>query len=136
MAQSGDYYTVPFGNAQLDWGNYRNGTSRSKENGEAYIPIPSEFAQKFKIYNGNHTNNLNILGQNLFNAYDADTSQFIDHFKAQGSSSAGSEYAKQFSISGNLKALGLWLSKKGAHNGSVATITWISSTDIIVKIDN
>ncbi len=134
MAKCGDSYTITLNDAQLKWGTYRHTASRPVEIGEAYIPIPAQYAKQYKIYNGNHTNDYDVLGENLFNAYDADTKQFIDHFKAQGSSNAGSEYAKQFSIAGNLKALGKWLSSKNAHNGTQVTITWTSPEDIMVKV--
>lgn len=136
MPQAGDNFTVTLNEAQLKWGTYRRTNTRPSEKGESYIPIPASDAKKFHIYNSNHTNKLNVLGQNLFNAYDADNGSFIDHFKAQGSSTAGGEFAKQFSISGNLKALGDWLISKDVHVGSEVKIEFTSPIDLTVKILN
>lgn len=52
----------------------------------------------------------------------------------QGCSRAGDEYAKQFSVRGDLKALGGWFKYRNAQIGSKVTVTWSSPTKIEVDI--
>ena len=54
----------------------------------------------------------------------------IIKLKAQGSSTAGSEYAKNLSGSGNLRLLAPWMNHIEAKVGDKIKIEWISSTKI------
>lgn len=132
MARAGDSFTVILRESHLDWGEYRNPTNREPVSGEGYIPIPKEKAKCFGIYNSN--NSATGLGYNLFTAHSADG--FLDDVMllAQGSSTAGDIYAKQFSDKDNLKKIGQWYSHMGAGVGDKVVVTFISSTEIMLEI--
>ncbi len=132
MAVKGDSYQINLKESHLAWGIYRFTDSRNEISGEAYIPIPRYVAKKFNIFNSNYTGGLDILGQNIFKCVSMDRS-FKGTLKAQGCSEAGDIYAKQFSIKGDLKALGAWFNNIGAKVGDTIEIEWISNTDIILK---
>lgn len=132
MAVAGNSYTKELKPSHLGWGDYRNTDSRPAIHGEAYIPIPKQYAVDYSIYNSNHSPE--GLGYNIFLASSKDG--FLKKVKllAQGCSSAGDEYAKQFSVLGNLKALGDWFQSRNAHIGSIVSVTWISGTEIELDI--
>lgn len=56
MAHKGDYYTVVLKEAHLNWGEHRHTGTREIVEGEGYVPIPLEQAQKLNIINSNATN--------------------------------------------------------------------------------
>lgn len=132
MATAGDRYTKELKPSYLGWGDYRNTDSRTVVHGEAYIPIPKQCAIDYSIYNSNHSPQ--GLGYNIFLA--SSTDGFLNHVEllAQGCSSAGDEYAKQFSVLGNLKVLGDWFQHRNAHIGTIVSVTWISATEIELDI--
>lgn len=132
MARAGDSFTVILKEAHLDWGEYRNLTNREPVSGEGYIPIPKEMAKSFGIYNSNNCDT--GLGYNLFMAYSVDG--FLNNVMllAQGSSTAGDIYAKQFSVQDNLKRIGQWYSHMGAGVGDRVVVTFISPTEIELEI--
>lgn len=131
MAQAGDTYTIKLTESMLGWGNYRYTDTRDIIYGEAYIAIPQNYAHQFHLYNGNHTNNRNILGENVFNCTSGDGSLNC-LIKSQGCNQAGSEYAKQFSVANDLRALGTWFRQIGANVGDLITITFTSPTDMVI----
>ncbi len=132
MAVKGNSYQIKLKESHIAWGTYRFTDSRPEILGEAYIPIPRHVAKKFNIFNSNYTGGLDILGQNIFDCVSMDGS-FKGTLKAQGCSEAGDIYAKQFSIKGNLKALGIWFYNINASVGDIIEVEWISDTDIILN---
>lgn len=132
MAKAGDSYKVKLRMAHLGWGTYRATDSRAKREGEAYIQIPAKYARKFNLLNSNGTNGQDVLGKNLFRCTSAD-GLFSDILRAQGSSSANSIYAKQFSVNRNLLAVGDWYKKIGAQVGDTIKVTWASDVDIVIQ---
>ena len=132
MAHAGNSYTITLKRAHLEWGTHRYTNSRGIVYGEGYIPIPSHRARAFSLYNQNGTGYSDILGENLFNCTSAD-GLFSGELRAQGCHQAGDIYAKQFSVNGDLRALGDWFYKIGACVGDRIKVTWISDTDIIIE---
>ncbi|MBP1889102.1 hypothetical protein J2Z53_000681 [Clostridium moniliforme] len=132
MANTGDTYTVNLQQSHLGWGNYRHSNTRSIINGEGYIPLPIRFAREFNIFNSNNTTT--GLGYNLFHASSADN--FLNNVTllAQGSSSSGDIYAKQFSVQGNLQLIGSWYEYQNATTDNSVRVTWTSPTDILLEI--
>lgn len=72
MAQTGDSFTVELNKAQLEWGTYRFTGSRGIRYGEGYLKIPRNYARLYNLYNGNHTQKQDILGENIFHATSKD----------------------------------------------------------------
>lgn len=103
MPNTGDRFIT---NTYQYWGTYdpkRLSTSRVTELDEAYIVIPKYVAEQFSIYMSNK------IGANTsYEAYD-DQGNFICTLKAQGCSTKGDVFAKQFAGKGNLKALSSWI---------------------------
>lgn len=132
MAQAGDYFTVSLGDSQLEWGTFRNPTNRNAIEGEGYIAIPKKYAREYGIFNSN--NQKTGLGYNLFYASTADG--FLENvlLLAQGYSNAGDIYAKQFSVQGNLKAIGSWYEYMQADGGSSVKVLFTSPTNIMLEI--
>ena len=132
MAKAGNSYTVKLRKAHLGWGTYRETESRAKREDEAYIQIPIKYARKFNLLNSNGTGNKDVLGKNLFNCKSKD-GLFSGVLKAQGSSRAGAEYAKQFSANNDLKALGKWYNSIEAQVDDTIKVEWTSDTDIVIE---
>lgn len=132
MAQAGDVFIVSLGTAQLEWGTFRQPTNRNIISGEGYIAIPKNYARMYNIYNSNYQQT--GLGYNLFYASTVDG--FLENvlLLAQGCSSAGDIYAKQFSVQGDLKAIGSWYEHMGADNNSSVRVSFISPTRIMLEI--
>lgn len=132
MANLGDAYTVILKEAHLDWGEYRNPTNREPISGEGYIPIPRQYAEAYDIYNSNYR--LNGFGYNLFYASSADG--FFNNvvMLAQGSSERGDIYAKQFSVKGDLQAIGSWYNYMNAQPGNRVIVEWTSSDTIFLTL--
>ena len=133
MANTGDYYTITLKEAHLNWGGHRNTGSRDYIAGEAYLPIPRQYAENFDIVNSNATGGRDIYGQNLFKFHTADG--FLDgDLKAQGCSEAGDVFAKQFSVQGDLKPLGTWYDYIGATPGTQIRVDWIAPDEIELSV--
>lgn len=133
MPKQGDQFIVELKETNIEWGTYRNTNSRPQITGECYIPIPSSAAHQFGIYNSNHTQGRDILGQNIFNARSADEF-FSGTVKTSGASQGGSHYAKNLSGKGNLKAFNDWFNQMNVTVGTKIKVEWISSNDIIFTI--
>ena len=132
MAQRGDKYEIILKPSHIQWGEYRYTDSRNSRGFEGYIPIPKDISLKFQILNSNGTNKKDVFGKNLFYCTSADGS-YKGVLKAQGSSSAGDIYAKQFSGYGDLQALGKWYVIVNAKVGDKIRVTWTSSTGIVIE---
>lgn len=118
MPKSGDSYTVELKPSHLHWGTHRYTGTRGAVAGEAYVPIPKQYAEGYSIYVGS--------------CY---TAVFSDGFhgfvaKAAGSQHAGGVYAKQFQGDGDLKAFGYWYAELGAKEGDRVRVTFLSETRI------
>lgn len=128
MPNAGDSFTVVLERAHLEWGTHRYTGSRGMVYGEGYIPIPKRFARNYNIYNSNHP-----TANTVYNCTSVDG--FYNHpILAQGSTSAGDIYAKQFSAQGNLKALGDWFLHLDVQVGDHVRITWTSPTDVVIEL--
>ncbi len=133
MANKGDSYTVALKKSHLDWGMHRYTGSRSDRTGEGYIPIPKNVAERLGLVNSNGTRyGHDELGKNLFR-FSSDDGEYQGYLKAQGCSTAGDIYAKQFSADGNLRRLGEWFAHIGAKEGTRIRIAWTSSTDVVLS---
>lgn len=132
MAIAGNTYTIQLGYSHLGWGNHRYTNSRDIIYGEGYIPLPKRYARTFNIYNSN--NPTTGLSYNLFRA--SSTDGFLNNVTllAQGCSTAGDIYAKQFSVQGDLSMIGAWYASQNATANNSVRVTWISPTDIILEI--
>ncbi|MDN5973024.1 hypothetical protein [Bifidobacterium crudilactis] len=132
MPQAGDTYEVALKQSHLNWGTYRNPTNRNPIKGEAYIPIPKDFADNHGVYNSNHTPT--GYGYNQFHAKSKDGFLHDVTLLAQGSSSAGAVYAKQFSVQDNLKEIGDWYRHCKASVGDKVKVEWVSTTSVVLEI--
>lgn len=132
MANTGDSYIVELKAAHLGWGTHRRTNTRERVEGECYLPIPVRYARRFNLYNSNATDGQDILGQNIFHCTSAD-GFFEEDFKAQGCSTEGSIYAKQFSVNNDLQALCAWYDHINAQVGDFIQIVWTSPTDIVIE---
>lgn len=113
----------------MNWGEHRHTGTREIIEGEGYIPIPLEQAQRLNIVNSNATGGQDVLGENVFRYRTSDG--YVQGFlKAQGNSVAGSRWAKQFSQQGDLKAIGSWYEHIGAHVGTEITVSWVAPDEI------
>lgn len=132
MAHTNDSYTIQLRPSHLGWGNYRYTNSRDIIYGEGYIPLPRRYAIDFDVFNSN--NDDTGLGFNLFYATSLDG--FLNNVPllAQGSSTAGDIYAKQFSVQGNLQVIGSWYSDQHATTNNSVRVTWTSPTNILLEI--
>lgn len=132
MAERGQFFVITLSEAHLDWGIYRRSASRNPREGEAYIPIPRNDAMALHIYNSNKTEHEDILGVNLFRYQTADGTA-MGLLKAQGCSTKGDVFAKQFSEAGDLRSIGTWLESVQAHVGDQIKVTFLSPTDILLE---
>lgn len=132
MAHAGDHYTKDLKPSHLGWGDTRYTDSRPIIHGEAYIPIPKQFAQAYSVFNSNHSPQ--GLGSNIFLASSKDGFLQNVELLAQGCSEAGDPYAKQFSVRGDLKIMGAWYQRRNAHVGTVVSVEWISPTEIVLDL--
>ena len=132
MANTGDHFTVELGNTHLGWGTHRYTDSRELIPRETYIKIPSFYSREFNIFNSNYTRHQDILGQNIFKCT-SDDGTFQCILKASGCSTAGSIYAKNLHVSGNLKGLTPWFDSWNAQPGDSVTLTWTSPYEIVLS---
>lgn len=129
MAKAGDSYVVELRENHLAWGTYRYTASRTPRSGEAYLPIPIEYARKYEIYNGNATQKTDALGENIFWCVTIGA-----YLKAQGGADRGAVYAKQFAVNDDLKGLGEWYRAVGAKPGDSVRVVWTSPSDIEIEL--
>lgn len=132
MANTGDYYIVTLKKSHLNWGTHRYTGTRGEVFGEGYIPIPRDYAYKYEILNSNGVCGNDELGKNIFR-YRTSDGVMNGYLKAQGCNTAGDIYAKQFSVAGDLKALGSWFAHIGASEGTNIKVEWLSSSDILLS---
>lgn len=132
MAIGGNTYTEQLQPSHLGWGNHRYTNTRDIIYGEGYIHIPKPYARAFDIFNSNYSTT--GLGYNLFHVSSVDG--FLNNVPllAQGCSTAGDIYAKQFSVQGNLKIIGAWYASQHATTNNSVRVTWTSPTDILLEI--
>lgn len=133
MASAGHSYKVKLTKAPLEWGTHRYTGSRDCIYGEGYIPIPSDVAHNYDLYNSNGTGKRDVWGKNIFKCRSVDGG-YSGVLRAQGCKKAGDIYAKQFSADGNLKAIGSWYADVRAVVGDTVKVTWVSSTEIIIEL--
>jgi hypothetical protein len=132
MANAGDTFTVELNQAQLEWGTFRFTGSRGLRYGEGYLKIPKHVAINLQLFNGNHTNGYDILGENIFHATSAD-GLFTGTLRSEGCSNAGDPYAKQFAGDKDLMALGYWYSQINAQIGDLIRVTFTSPADVVLE---
>ena len=132
MALPGNTYTKQLRPSHLGWGTYRYTNSRNIIYGEGYIPIPKIYAKNFQVFNSNHYPE--GWGYNLFHASSVDGFLSNVPLLAQGCSTAGDIYAKQFSVQGNLKIIGQWYANQQATTNNLVRVTWTSPINIILEI--
>lgn len=132
MAKAGDSFTIKLNKAQLEWGTYRFTGSRGIRYGEGYLKIPQNYARLYNLYNGNHTQKQDILGENIFHATSKD-GLYNGFLRSQGCTNAGDPFAKQFAGDKDLMALGNWYAQINAQAGDLVRVTFISSTDILIE---
>ena len=86
----------------------------------------------FGIFNSNHTQS--GFGYNLFYASSVDG--FLNNVPllAQGSSTAGDVYAKQFSVRGNLQTIGNWYRNCNATTSNSVKVLWTGPNSILLEI--
>jgi len=110
-----------------NWGEYspkRDSESRTEMLSEAYLAIPQKYAKKYDIYMSNKK------GANTdYDAYDQN-GNYICVLKAQGNVGKGHVYAKQFSGSGNLKALEKWIKMYNISDSDTIEIKFLSSSEL------
>lgn len=131
MAQRGDKFTYELKGAYSDWGRVRNTATREPIADEGYIPISADVAYALNIKNRHGTNEQDIWGKNLFRCVSAD-GHFQGTLLAQGNQH-DRNYAKQFSVIDDLKALGRWYQAVDAHVGDQILVRWISDTDVVIE---
>lgn len=118
MPHSGDSYSVVLKQTHLNWGTYRHTATRPEIPGEAYVPIPKQYALSYDIQLGD-----------LYQAVFADGfPSFVA--KAAGNSRAGDIHAKQFQGNGDLKAFGRWFESVDAEIGDEVIVRFIDSRTV------
>lgn len=121
MPRAGDTFTVTLKPSHLGWGTYRYTNTRDPIYGEGYIKIPRQYAERFDIFNDNHPT------ANPRYRCAAVNGRYSGILLAQGCSSAGDVYAKQFAEAGNLKGIGNWYRSVGAQVGGEVRVTFYFS---------
>lgn len=127
MPKKGDSFVVTLKSAHLGWGTYRNTDTRDPVYGEAYIQIPKQYAERFDIFNDNH------LTANPRYSCTAVNGCYSGTLLAQGCSSRGDIYAKQFAEEGNLKGIGDWYRSVGAQEDGRVKVTFTSSNSLEIE---
>lgn len=132
MANAGDTFTVELNKSQLEWGTFRFTGSRGLRYGEGYLKIPKRTSINLQLFNGNHTNGNDVLGENIFHATSTD-GLFTGTLRSEGCSNAGDPYAKQFAGDKDLMALGDWYSQINAQVGDLVRVTFTSPVNIVLE---
>lgn len=130
MPQAGDSFTVEVKSIHIGWGQYpkRRSLSRKPIYGEGYIKIPRAFAKKYDIFNSNK------IGANiLYSVTTINGCNIQKQLLAQGCSAQGNQYAKQFSVQGNLKVIGGWYQSVNAQPGGKVEVRFTSSTSLTIE---
>ena len=127
MPSSGDMYEVVLKKAHIEWGTHRYTNTRGQIYGEGYIHIPNAVAKELEIYNSNKTATLIRYNCSSVDGF------YSGVLLAQGSSKAGSVFAKQFAEDGNLKGIGSWYAHNNAQPGDRVRVTWINSEGIEIE---
>lgn len=130
MPQTGDSFIVEIKEAHIMWGEFhpsRHSHSRRAVYGEGYIQIPSNVAYSLGIFNKN-----NPFGANVRYSCTSYDGYYSGCLLAQGNQ-YDSNYAKQFSEEGNLKAIGDWYDYVGATTGDYVKVVFTSPTDIVIE---
>lgn len=132
MPVKGNCFVVKLKKTHIEWGTHRYTDSREPIYGETYIPIPSDVAYKFSIYNSKLDGD--DYGTNLYNykAYIGNTVHSTGTLKAQGSQ-CKPIYAKNLSGNNNLKMLSPWIYAAGIIVGDKVEILFTSSTDLELR---
>ena len=73
------------------------------------------------------------MGINLFKCVSSD-GYYKGILKAQGSSTAGDIYAKQFSGFGDLQAVGNWYNNVNAKVGDIVRVKWVRPDEVVIEI--
>lgn len=128
MPKAGDTFVVELKPSHLGWGIYRYTDTRDPIYGEGYIPIPRRYAKKYDIFNSNdYTANTRY--------YCSSSDSFYNGvLLAQGCSTAGDVYAKQFAEEGNLKGIGSWYASVKSQVGDHVRVTWVAPD--VIKIEH
>lgn len=132
MANAGNTFTIKLNRSQLEWGTFRFTGSRGLRYGEGYLKIPKQVACALGLFNSNHTNGNDVIGENIFHATSAD-GLFNGPLRSQGCSNAGDPYAKQFAGDKDLMALGYWYAQINAQVGDLVRVTFTSPTDVVLE---
>lgn len=131
MANTGSY-KIELRKAHLCWGTYRYTDTRELIYGEGYIPIPKAKAKSLKLYNSNKTDGKDVFGENLFHCVSTD-GFFNGVLKAQGCTTEGDPYAKQFAGNDNLKTIGSWYAAIGAQVGDIIKVSVVGPDRIEIE---
>lgn len=127
MPVAGQLFIVEVMPPHLGWGTYRHTDTREPIYGEGYIKIPRRYAKSFGIFNDNHP-----TASSLYDCY-AVNGTFAGRLLAQGCSTAGDPFAKQFAEAGNLKGLGSWYKSVGAQAGGHVEVIFTSPTSLTIR---
>ena len=124
MPKAGDKFQT---NTYQHWGEYnpkRSSPSRLPEQDETYIVIPKQFAQQFDIRMSNDPD-----ANTDYTAYD-DQGDLICTLKAQGCSTKGDVFAKQFAGKGDLSALRSWILKNNIADTDNIEVEFLSTNSL------
>lgn len=112
MTRTGNYFDVTLNDAHLNWGTI--GASRitgQRNSFESYIPISMHNARTYNIMQGE-----------IFTCTSED-GYFQGLLKAAGSQGTLGQYGKNFTKSGDMRAIGYWLKdRKNAQPGDTVRI--------------
>ena len=89
--------------------------------------LPRHYAERFGIFNANHS-----IANPRYRCT-AVNGCYSGILLAQGCSSAGDIYAKQFAEEGNLKGIGDWYRSVGAQVGGRVKVTFTSSDSLEIE---
>ena len=96
-------------------------------NDKSVICLPRQYAERFGIFNSNHRT------ANPRYSCVAVNGDYSGILLAQGCSSAGDIYAKQFAEEGNLKGIGDWYRSVGAQVGGEVRVTFTSPNSLEIE---
>lgn len=130
MPAAGDSIISILTRSSLNWGTYRRTNSRSRRQGERYLPVRISYSRQFGIYNSNRNiDRGDVVGVNVFNAHSLD-GVYRGTLKAAGNFRRGQVHAKQLQGNGDLRALEYWLAGNNAEPGDRVRITWVTEQDV------
>ena len=117
------------GRLYTDWGTRRpkrNTESRPEVDDEAYISIPQADARHLNIYMSNQR------GAKTEYKWSSADGAYSGILKAQGNVAAGSVYAKQFAVSGNLKGLKSFIEENELFDGIEVRVDIVAPYTLIL----